>query len=435
MTKFEKDLYVTTTLALLWALSQTRPANAAELGPPKTVIPTDLIVPQKAVEQPPQIHSGAASDVLIMPPLVPALEPLDESDFGLETNLSAPVKSLSVSPLITPINDIPPSQSSTSEVVLQGLSSEQVESASVTTKAIEPLPTEAATISETALKSLQSNSGRNRTPQVENGYLVGIDVSDYQENVNWKKVSDSGVSFAYLKVSEGKRYRTDTFKPYRQAARENGILTGGYHFFRPEVSAKEQAEYFLATIGKLEADDLPPALDLEDASLWVGYSTKEKLSMVLTWLETVEAKTGVRPVIYSGPVFMEDVLGSAPELTKYHLWLSHYTSRTSPSLPKSFSKWQIWQHTDRGSLPGVDGDVDMNRFAGDRSQLLALGRSDSDTLPPLKFDRNQNFDKSQSAALAEVTPGIDQNDGISSPEHVIPKQPKTDDGILNFDVT
>jgi lysozyme len=255
------------------------------------------------------------------------------------------------------------------------------------------------------------------------GYIFGIDVSDYQENVDWKKVADSGVSFAYLKATEGGSFRTEIFEPYRKAARENGIITGAYHFFQPAVPAHLQAENFLAKIGKLEADDLPPALDLEDPAIWTGFSRKEKITMVLTWLKTVEAKTGVRPIIYTGPTFMEDVLHSAPELAKYDLWLAHYTSDKSPSLPHSFSKWQLWQYSDQGNIAGVEGGVDMNRFAGDKSQLLALGRTSGNVLPS----------QGDLVASALVAPGAKSDQDLSASK-ATPKQPNQDDGIISFDV-
>ena len=204
--------------------------------------------------------------------------------------------------------------------------------------------------------------------------ITGVDVSSWQDNVDWVALKNNGVDFAYLKSTEGKTFTDAYFAQNRKNARDSGIITGAYHFFRPATSVSAQVDHFINVVGKLSPDDLPPALDLEDKSLWVGYTHKEKIDMVMEWLTAVESRTGVRPIIYASPSFVEDVLGSAPQLANYKLWIAHYTDNSQPSLPTPFTEWLIWQHSSSGSLPGVAGNVDLNRFQGDVSELLAEAR-------------------------------------------------------------
>lgn len=213
--------------------------------------------------------------------------------------------------------------------------------------------------------------------------LTGVDVSAWQDAVDFKALKQAGIGFAYLKSSEGKNHKDPNFQDNRKNARDAGIITGAYHYFRPAVPVMAQVDNFMAAVGTVESDDLPPALDLEDKSLWRGYTQQEKTTMVLSWLKEVEKRTGVRPVIYASPSFIESVLGSAPELGTYKLWIAHYTERNEPDVPAPFSDWLIWQHSDRGRLPGIDGKTDLNRYRGDATQLVAQARSQATQIPQL----------------------------------------------------
>lgn len=483
MTKLEKELYVATTLAMLWVLTQTHQASAEVLGMPKSVVPTDLRLPPHLEPLPPVIALPNPSlpnpsppnpvplPVSNTPP--PVFESVPETErrpasenaaapegFQLDSSIVVRVENPSV--VVNEVKEVKEVKEEKqlvveSEIVLAGSGQNDSSAPSVASDLAEQLAKESQPnpeigfekginppVTSLTVPPLSSKPARNiNSATNKQDFLVGIDVSDYQENVDWRRVADSGVSFAYLKATEGKSYRAETFDGYRKSARQNGVITGGYHFFRPEVSAQLQAENFLTKIGKLEVDDLPPALDLEDPALWTGFSRSEKLKMVLTWLDIVEAKTGVKPVIYSSPTFMEDVLDSPPELTKYDLWLAHYTSLKEPSLPKRFNKWKIWQHSDRGSLPGIDGDVDLNRFAGDRNQLLALGRTNGDGIAPEHSsvanlphlaDSTRGEVNSTEPNLAAVKPSVQTGAPQPKADAVIPKPSNSDDGVLSFDV-
>ncbi|WP_252361745.1 glycoside hydrolase family 25 protein [Paenibacillus terrae] len=98
----------------------------------------------------------------------------------------------------------------------------------------------------------------------------GIDVSRYQGKIDWKAVKDDGISFAFIKASQGKSYRDKTFIGNAQAARAVGVMVGAYHYLddsakTPEDARREAANFVSAidSAGGISAFDLPPVMDYE----------------------------------------------------------------------------------------------------------------------------------------------------------------------------
>ena len=84
-------------------------------------------------------------------------------------------------------------------------------------------------------------------PVYPDGYEIrGIDISHYQERVNWEKlrnasIGDSPVSFVFIKATEGEKLFDDNFNRNFANAKRNDIIRGAYHFFIPGISARKQA--------------------------------------------------------------------------------------------------------------------------------------------------------------------------------------------------
>jgi lysozyme len=121
----------------------------------------------------------------------------------------------------------------------------------------------------------------------------GIDVSDYQGQVNWKAVASSGIGYGFTKATEGATFVADTFSRNWSEMRSVGIVRGAYHFFRPRTDAVAQARNFLNVV-KLEAGDFPAVLDIESTD---NVSTDSMLAGMQTWLDIVEAATKRRPIV------------------------------------------------------------------------------------------------------------------------------------------
>lgn len=209
--------------------------------------------------------------------------------------------------------------------------------------------------------------------------IPGIDVSDFQDPVDWPALVSQGIKFTFIKATEGKTFKADTFKDKWQKAQSAGLLRGAYHFFRPSKTGSEQANNFLATlssVGGLAAQDFSPVLDIEVKD---GVSSLEIRKRCLDWLDQVESSTGRKPVIYTGSSFGNDILGSEPKFANYPLWVAQYTP-SKPWVPARWSKCAIWQYTQEGRVKGISGNVDLNWFNGSDTALQAFARGDTSQL-------------------------------------------------------
>ncbi|MBG8555242.1 glycoside hydrolase family 25 protein [Hymenobacter guriensis] len=206
-------------------------------------------------------------------------------------------------------------------------------------------------------------TGREHTPLLT-GYTVhGIDVSAYQGTIDWQKVAQNRVRFAFIKASEGVTLRDARFGRNLRGARRAGIYCGAYHYFQPNYDGRQQAELFVRT-ANLQPGDLPPVLDVEAQEF---HDVARMRRGIATWLRLVERHYGVRPILYSNYSFYQRYL--AGHFDKYPLWLAHYEVQ-QPTLARE--KWIIWQHSDESYIPGIRGTVDFNVLQGNFQNLLAL---------------------------------------------------------------
>jgi GH25 family lysozyme M1 (1,4-beta-N-acetylmuramidase) len=195
----------------------------------------------------------------------------------------------------------------------------------------------------------------------------GIDVSYYQGTVNWDSVAGDGIDFAIARVSDGTGFDDPQFERNWTEMQRVGLIRGAYQFFRPGDDPVEQANLMLDHIGTLEADDLPPTIDVEATD---GESASTIAANLQVWLDTVEAETGRVPIIYTGNWFWGPYVDSA-DFTDYPLWASHY-GVDCPLVPEPWTDWLIHQDSSTGSVAGISGDVDTDRFNGDLDALLAF---------------------------------------------------------------
>lgn len=199
--------------------------------------------------------------------------------------------------------------------------------------------------------------------------VFGIDVSYYQGNINWTAVKNDGVKFAFIRVSDGTGFQDPKFAANWSGARSAGVLRGAYQFFRSDDDPIAQADLLIATMGALEPDDLPPVVDVESTD---GVGAAARVTKLRTWLDRVEAATGVQPIIYTGGYFWQDNVASS-EFSDHPLWHAGYTGGTCPStIANQWSDWAFWQYSSTGSVAGIAGNVDTNRFNGSLDQLLEL---------------------------------------------------------------
>lgn len=197
----------------------------------------------------------------------------------------------------------------------------------------------------------------------------GIDVSHWQGTIDWNQVAASGKRFAFMKASEGTTLVDDTYAGNRAQAKALGLYVGAYHFARPGRNVGDaiaEADYFLA-MSQLVAGDLLPVLDLEVTG---GLTPVELQEWVKSYLGRIYERTGARGVIYTSPTFWRNNMADTNwfAINGYRtLWIAHWISGPAPTVPGGNwggTGWTFWQYTSSGSVPGITGRVDLNRYNG-----------------------------------------------------------------------
>lgn len=196
----------------------------------------------------------------------------------------------------------------------------------------------------------------------------GIDISHYQGKIDWELLSQNReakfpIHFIFLKATEGGDHGDDTFTQNFGQARKYGFIRGAYHYFIPKTDAHKQADFFIRTV-QLAKGDLPPVLDVETTG---KQSPQELKTAVKTWLDRVEAHYGVKPILYTSYKFKKRYLSDSI-FNAYPYWIAHYYVDSV----RYEGKWHFWQHTDVGTVPGIEEEVDLNVFNGTMEELLEL---------------------------------------------------------------
>jgi len=208
--------------------------------------------------------------------------------------------------------------------------------------------------------------------------LFGIDVSKWQGNIDWAKVKGAGVKYAFIRVSDGITTIDAQFPPNWAGAAANGIPRGVYQFFRPNRDAVDQAQIVIDHLDLYGMGELPPVVDVEATGELAPADVAKQVGL---WIDEIESTLGVRPIIYSGSYFWDDHVNSSA-FADYPFWIAHYTSAECPRLPQDWADWTFWQYSSTGSVNGIAGNVDMNRYAGTLDELLDLVPDEACRLDP-----------------------------------------------------
>jgi lysozyme len=150
---------------------------------------------------------------------------------------------------------------------------------------------------ERILKVLEKNEGKT----------IGVDVSEYQGKIRWSYVdtieNKYPLRFALIRATVGNNRVDLQYKNNWLGAKDNKMIRGAYHYYRPNENSLEQATLFIKTV-KLKKGDLPPVLDIEKLP---KEQSIDRLKIGLKrWLKAVELHYGVRPIIYTGEKYYDD---------------------------------------------------------------------------------------------------------------------------------
>jgi lysozyme len=203
-----------------------------------------------------------------------------------------------------------------------------------------------------------------------------MDVSYYEGTIDWTAAHASGIAFAFIRVSDGTAFHDPKFASYWSAAKAAGVIRGPYQFFRPTQNVMAQADLLISAIGgTYTPGDLPPVIDVEDTG---GLGPSVVASRVRQWVDRVHAALGVTPIIYTGKYFWRDQVGGPTSFASNPLWIAQYTT-LCPDLPAPWSTWTFWQHSETGSVAGISGHVDLDKFNGTLADLTAFAQGTGTT--------------------------------------------------------
>ena len=197
--------------------------------------------------------------------------------------------------------------------------------------------------------------------------FAGVDVSAYQGKIDWKKVKASGIDFAMIRLGyrgyeSGKLVEDDYAKANLKGAAEAGLKVGAY-FFSQALNIKETDEE-LKFIQKILGDtklEMPLVLDWE-----IPADTARTRKMDATTLTDIQRHfcgqardLGYQPMIYFN-WHQSEHLYTLSDLEEYPFWLALYQDRMTYPW-----KIEMWQYTDKGKVPGIQGNVDLNVYMPD----------------------------------------------------------------------
>lgn len=234
-----------------------------------------------------------------------------------------------------------------------------------------------------------------------NGYIVptkleaekyeirGVDVSEYQGEVDWDRIKDQGISFAFIKATEGSKSKDKYFDRNFEKIKNMDMLLGVYHFFSFETEGEQQAQNYINTVGYVENDDsiFIPIIDVE----YYSYYKKAKpykewvIKELQTMLDDLENTYRIKPMIYTTMEFYADYIDG--NFSGYDIWIRDIV--TKPSLENR--DWKFWQYTGKGKLDGYSGEekfIDLNVFNGTKEDFDSFVESK-------KQEKKDNFAKEE----------------------------------------
>ncbi|GAB6170200.1 hypothetical protein JCM1393_26600 [Clostridium carnis] len=187
--------------------------------------------------------------------------------------------------------------------------------------------------------------------------IKGIDVSEWQGDIDYSKVRGSGKKIVYIKATQGVNFVDPKLDSNYENAKAYGLLVGFYHFFIPstENNALDQANNFVNSISN-KISDCKLALDLEVTGGLNPYSVSYLASI---FLDEVKRLTNLDVVLYTYTNFAINNITSI--LSKYPLWIAEYEVST-PNANPIWNSWIAFQYSNSGYVPGVNGNCDLDVF-------------------------------------------------------------------------
>lgn len=193
--------------------------------------------------------------------------------------------------------------------------------------------------------------------------VPGIDVSSYQQQIDWQQVKEAGIEFAIIRAgyrgwSSGKLDQDDCFTRHVEGALDAGIDVGVYFFSQaltPEEAA-EEAQYTLAMIEQYDISG-PIVFDWEEVDAADARTNEMNMLMLTSCADAfcrVVSDAGYQACVYFNQAYGYEQFNLV-SLEEYDFWLAEYNE-----IPSFVYDFQIWQYSNEGQVPGIEGNVDLN---------------------------------------------------------------------------
>ena len=195
---------------------------------------------------------------------------------------------------------------------------------------------------------------------------IGADLSNYQGDVDMKKIKEQNIKFVYIKATEGSTHMDKHFKENWENAGKAGMPKGAYHFFSFDSDGKKQAEHFIRTVKAFEGN-LLPVVDVEYYGNKEAHPPEKKkvVKELKKFLDCLEEACHVKPMIYTTQKVYHKYIKE--DFHAYPFWIR------SVFYPPEFTvrgRWTLWQYSDSAELEGYSGDerhIDLNVLNADYS--------------------------------------------------------------------
>ena len=215
-------------------------------------------------------------------------------------------------------------------------------------------------------------STETRRVVIYNKYDIGIDVSKHNGSIDWEQVKKSGIQFAIIRAGNrgygeaGNMVEDPYFVQNMNGAIANGIKVGVYYFSQA-ITVEEAIQEAEATLRMIQDNgfagklSLPIVIDTEAAGGRADSMTKEqRTTVVKAFCERIK-QAGYTPMVYANKSWLKNNLIMS-ELEQYEVWVAHYVKTDDPiNNPTDYDgRFEIWQYTSEGSVPGISGNVDID---------------------------------------------------------------------------
>lgn len=195
---------------------------------------------------------------------------------------------------------------------------------------------------------------------LDGGNVMGIDISKHNGTVDWNAVKNAGVDFVILRCgyrgsSSGVLVEDEKFRENIKGASAAGLKIGIYFFSQAvnEMEAVEEASLTLSLIKNYKIS-YPVYIDVEAANGRAdGLSASERTKVITAFCETVR-DSGYTAGVYSNKNWFTEKMNTGA-FGNYRIWLAQYTET-----PTYTGRYDMWQYSSRGTIPGIKGDVDLN---------------------------------------------------------------------------